>query len=279
MSEVNTLLRTESLAIGYGTAPLIRDVNVRVSVGEIVGLIGTNGCGKSTLLRTIVGLLPPLAGTIELHGKFARRMPVWRRVGECGFSYLPQGKKNFSNLTTRENLHLALWKSNENWAQRERRIAKLLEEKPFDSLSPHLNDFSAVLSGGEDLLLGLAKCLLLKSKLLLLDEPSAGLSESTRLLLVDLLKPLIQNAGILLVEQSLSTVFALATKVYVIRAKPVGPRNQIVSAVEQLDEYQRQTIRDHYANGNFAKGAAEIAAILSERMPQVHQEMLQQSRP
>ena len=278
MSEVGTLLRTESLTVGYGTEPLIRDVNVRVSVGEIVGLIGTNGCGKSTLLRTIVGLLPPLAGTIELHGKFARRMPVWRRVRECDFSYLPQGKKNFSNLTTRENLHLALWKSSEDWAQRERRIAKLLEEKPFDSLSPHLNDFSAVLSGGEDLLLGLAKCLLLKSKLLLLDEPSAGLSESTRLLLVELLKPFIQNAGILLVEQSLSTVFALATKVYVIRAKLVEPRNQIVSAVEQLDEHQRQTICDNYANGNFQKGAAEIAAILSDCTPQIRQETLQENR-
>lgn len=278
MSEVNTLLRTESLAVGYGTAPLIRDVNVRVSVGEIVGLIGTNGCGKSTLLRTIVGLLPPLAGTIELHGKIGRRMPVWRRVRDCGFSYLPQGKKNFSNLTTRENLHLALWKSNEDWEQRERRIAKLLEEKPFDSLSSHLNEFSAVLSGGEDLLLGLAKCLLLESKLLLLDEPSAGLSESTRLLLVELLKPLIQNAGILLVEQSLSTVFALATKVYVTRAKPVGSRNQIVSAVEQLDEHQRQTIRDHYVNGNSEKGAAEIAAILSDCMPQIREQTLQENR-
>lgn len=278
MSEVKTLLRTESLTIGYGTAPLIRDVNVRVSVGEIVGLIGTNGSGKSTLLRTVAGLLPNLAGTIELNGQFARRMPVWRRIRDCAVAYLPQGKKNFSNLTTRENLHLALWKSSDDWAKRERRIAKLLKGKPFDALSPHLNEFSAVLSGGEDLLLGLAKCLLLESKLLLLDEPSAGLSESTRLLLVDLLKPLQQNAGILLVEQSLNTVFALAARVYVIRAKPIGPSNQIVSSVEQLDEHTRRVIRDHYGNGNPEKGAAEVAAILSHRLPQTDQEMFQENR-
>src|ERR1044072_4300718 len=109
MSKHNSVLRTHNLSVGYGSRVLVQEINLSIAKGEIVGIIGTNGCGKSTLLRTLAGLLPPISGSISMDGKDISKLSAWRRARDYRLAYLPQGSKNFANLTVRENLHLALW--------------------------------------------------------------------------------------------------------------------------------------------------------------------------
>lgn len=265
MSKEPDILRTGALAVGYGGVALCRDINLSVRAGEIVGIIGTNGCGKSTLLRTIAGLIPPLSGSIELHGRDIGRLPAWRRAHENHIGYLPQVSKNFPGLSVRENLHLALWHSREGRAGREAQIERLLGQSPFSALRSHLNDSCSYLSGGQDMLLSLAKCLLRRSTLLLLDEPSAGLSEAHRGQIVDLLKPLVKDKGMLLIEQSLNTVFSLADTVYIFRSYS-NARDEVElpgSFLEKIDNQQRMRLRDSYENGELEGGIAEVSALFS----------------
>jgi len=260
-----SILRTHSLAIGYNGISISQDINLSVSDGEIVGLIGVNGCGKSTLLRTIVGLISPLSGFVEIQGKKPDRRTLWRRVQNYQIGYLSQRKKNFPTLSVRENLHLALWHSRDSWAGREKRIAGLLDEPSFFALRDRLSDSCSSLSGGEDMILSLAKCVLLERKLLLLDEPSAGLSEAYRARLVDLLKPLAKDRGILLVEQSLNTLFALADTVYIFRNDLTlnCESDRAVSSVERLDDKRRRRLRRSYLDGDFETGTAQVSALFS----------------
>jgi branched-chain amino acid transport system ATP-binding protein len=265
VSKEPNLLRTDALAVGYGGVALCRDINLSVHVGEIVGIIGTNGCGKSTLLRTIAGMIPPLSGSIELHGRDIHRVPAWRRAHESRIGYLPQTSKNFPGLSVRENLHLALWHSREGRAGREARIEQLLAHSPFSALRDYLDDSCSYLSGGQDMLLSLAKCLLRRSTLLLLDEPSAGLSEAHRSQVIEILRPLVQDKGMLLIEQSLNTVFSLADTVYIFRgySNARGEAGLPGTFLEKVDDRQRVRLRDSYENGELEGGVAEVSALFS----------------
>lgn len=259
------VLQTESLEIGYGGIAIGNDISLSVSSGEIVGIIGINGCGKSTLLRTIVGELKPLSGSIQFHGAAAQPTTTWQRVRNFQIGYVPQARKNFPSLTVRENLHLALWHSRESWSEKESRIECLFSNICFAPLRDHLHELCSSLSGGEDMILALAKSLLRKTKLLILDEPSAGLSEMYREELVTLLRSIGHSTAVLFVEQSLSTVFNLADTVYMFRTLDDGGGNSSasISSVEKLPDERKLRLQESYRRKEIEEGIAEVAALFA----------------
>ena len=170
--DTDGLLRVDTLVAGYGKKRVLNGVSLEVTPGEIVALIGHNGAGKSTLLKTLFGMLPVWAGSIELDGK---RLGVFspRELLRAGVAYVPQGNRVFSDLTVGENLEMGGVTLSDRAGLREGmdRVFGL-----FPALKPHLRQPARTLSGGEKQMLALANVLILSPRLLFLDEPSLGLA-------------------------------------------------------------------------------------------------------
>lgn len=216
MTKSDPFLRIEALAVGYNRIPVLEDVTFSACPGDVIGIIGGNGSGKSTLLKTIAGVVPPISGNIFIQNTSMAGKSTFHRVREFKLSYLLQHNRQISNLTVDENLHLAQWATSSR-IDREKNIQSVLSERPFDQLKSVLREYANVLSGGQSLLLALATVALQDGNLILLDEPSDGLDERNRSLVVELIKGLkSQYRVILVVEQLLRIVFTVANRVYVI---------------------------------------------------------------
>ena len=158
-------------------------------------------------------------------------LPASERAKLCGMGCLLQHNRNIPSLTVRENLHLAQWDIS-SWAERDHNIDNILAQEPFNKLRDHLNDFADFLSGGQDLLLAIAGLLLQKSKIILLDEPSDGLDEENRQMILTLIRDLQQQGKIIImVEQILRVLFLSATRAFAIRN-----RNSATSELQPLRE-------------------------------------------
>ena len=238
------LLETRGLAVGY-TVPLVTDADLRIEPGEIVALIGPNGSGKSTILRTIAGLVPPLTGSIEFKGIPVNGVATWRRVRDYEFGFVAQESRNSASLSVRETLHLAMWSLSLDVGQRRVRLHELLADELFVRLEPLLDLPAASLSGGEDLILALAKCMVRNPVLLLLDEPSAGLAEANAQRLAETLRHISKRSGLLLAEQSLSLVFLTANRIYLLRRSQDGTAMRL----DELAESDRLNIQRSFLTG------------------------------
>jgi branched-chain amino acid transport system ATP-binding protein len=165
-------LAVEGLVVRYGGVAAVRDVSFEVGRGEIVGLVGPNGAGKSSTLMAIMGAVPPSAGDVRMGGRSIRGMNP-EDIARSGISLVPEGRHIFSNLSVRENLRLGLVGRRESNG-----VAKDLEW--IQSLFPVVKDFAdrhaASLSGGQQQQLAIARALLAKPDILILDEPSLGLA-------------------------------------------------------------------------------------------------------
>jgi branched-chain amino acid transport system ATP-binding protein len=206
------LLEVSALRGGHGRVEVLRGVDLAVGVGEIVALLGSNGAGKSTLNNTVCGLVPAWAGEVRLAGRDLTRAH-YREIVRAGLIQVPEGRRVFPDLTVRENLELGAYTR-----ARERRADNL--ERAFDTF-PRLRERVAqragTLSGGEQQMLAIGRALMAEPLLLILDEPSLGLSP----LLVDELFALIArlHAGgmaILLVEQNVAQSLEVADRAYVL---------------------------------------------------------------
>lgn len=208
------LLSTNGLHSGYGRIPVLFGVDLTVAEGEFVGILGHNGMGKSTLLRTLMGHIAATAGTINLAGlDITRSSPALR--ARAGIGYVPQGRQIFPALSVIDNLRVGAAQKNKREAQAI--IDQVIEELP--RLKSILTRAGGVLSGGEQQILALARCLCASPRLILLDEPTEGIQPSIIEEMKDTLKALAVSRGlsILLVEQNLEFISDLATRVLVIK--------------------------------------------------------------
>jgi branched-chain amino acid transport system ATP-binding protein len=207
------LLSVEGLNVYYGEAiHALRDVSFSVDEGEIVSIIGANGAGKSTLMWTLVGLLKPARGSITMRGRPVK--PVPHQAVAAGIALVPERRRLFPNLTVRENLTLG------GYLRHDRAEVAADEEKLFvlfPVLKERFKQFAGTLSGGQQQMLAIARALMSRPKLLLLDEPSLGLAP----VLVDQVFRAVQDIAargttILLVEQNALEALEIARRAYVL---------------------------------------------------------------
>lgn len=220
------MLSVEGLKVSYGRIPVLHGLDFRVSRGETLGVLGHNGMGKTTLLKSLMGIMGVKEGAIIFDGEDVTRAPPYDR-SRLGMGYVPQGRGIFPNLTVRENLRIACLARRVN---DDLVIEEILEE--FPRLKPILHRYGHVLSGGEQQILALARCLCGAPKLMLLDEPTEGIQPSIVSEIADVLKSLSKRRDltIVLVEQKLDFIAALSQRLYVMQrgklVKQVSP-NQL----------------------------------------------------
>jgi branched-chain amino acid transport system ATP-binding protein len=212
---VTPLLQVQAVTAGYGDLIAIRDVDLTVARGTVVGLIGRNGAGKSTTLRAIAGLNKVVRGRVLLDGEDVSRLPAYRRA-QAGIAFVPEGKRIFRERTVRDNLIIGASAAKLHRAQLHSRI-----EEAY-ALFPILGEFrsrsAGLLSGGQQQMLAIAQALMPAPQLLLLDEPSAGLAPSV---VNEVLRSVVRlrderGLGVLLVEQAADLALAYADDVTVL---------------------------------------------------------------
>jgi branched-chain amino acid transport system ATP-binding protein len=200
------LLKVTDLSCGYGPVLAVRDVSFAVADGAIVCVLGANGAGKSTTLKAVSGLVRPAQGTIVLDGRDITRLSASRRVS-LGISHCPEGRRIFASLTVRENLRLGghrLGRAS---------LAAAVDQalSVFPALSRLLDRRGGLLSGGEQQMLAIARAIMTRPRLLLLDEPSLGLAPMAAEQVFDTLVGINrEGTTILLVEQNATMALRLA---------------------------------------------------------------------
>jgi branched-chain amino acid transport system ATP-binding protein len=215
----NPLLAIDDLWVSYGPVAAIKGVQIKVSAGEVVALLGANGAGKSTLLRTVSGLNRPRRGQIRFDGTaIDRLMPA--RIVRLGLAHCPEGRRIFGSLTVLENLRLGGAARRDRGAVAEDR-ERMLDLFPI--LRERMYQQAGTLSGGEQQMLALARALMARPRLLLLDEPSLGLAplivQTIFATLADLKRV---GVTMLLVEQNMAVALDLADRAYVLRTGEVS---------------------------------------------------------
>jgi branched-chain amino acid transport system ATP-binding protein len=205
--------------------PIVRGASLAVQPGEIVAILGPNGAGKSTLVKAVAGLVPITAGRVLLHGQDITRVPAHRLVFE-GLAFVPQTENVFANLTIAENLELAAAILK---VDRRERLAPVYAM--FPDLERQRGLLAGRLSGGQRQMLAVARALIARPRVLMLDEPSAGLSPKLVLQVLDQLR-LVRDSGVtvLLVEQNVKAALAVADRAAVL----VEGRERIVATSAEL---------------------------------------------
>jgi branched-chain amino acid transport system ATP-binding protein len=206
------VLEIASLRAGYGVIEVLRGVDLTVGAGEIVALLGSNGAGKSTLNNNVSGLYRPFGGSIRFEGEEITGASSMRIV-EAGLVQVPEGRRVFPNLSVRDNLELGSYRRGKS--NRAANLERVLDT--FPRLRERLTQSAGTLSGGEQQMLAIGRGLMSEPRLLILDEPSLGLSP----LLVEEMFGLIgqlnrQGLSILLVEQNVVQSLAIAHRAYVL---------------------------------------------------------------
>jgi len=236
-----TLLSVSNVTTGYGPTIVNRDASLTLEKNEIITILGPNGAGKSTLLRTIAGLVKPRAGQITFDGETVTGQPP-DVMAKLGVVLVPEGRRIFADMTVEENLHLGAYT---------RRDASGIDadvktmEAFFPILAAKRNDKGGSLSGGQQQMLAIARGLMARPKVLLLDEPSLGLSP----LLVKEIKAIILNIGerfgasVLLVEQNAGLALSVAARGYLMQ----NGRIAISGPIEELRDMS--LMRELYLGG------------------------------
>jgi branched-chain amino acid transport system ATP-binding protein len=207
------LLDLENVHTYYGHIHALKGISLHVNEGEIVTLIGANGAGKSTTLRTISGLIHAREGSIQLHGKNITRVAAHEIVA-AGVGHVPEGRGIFPRLTVRENLEMGAFTIN-NPAEVRQRMEKVFGL--FPRLKERMQQKGGTLSGGEQQMLATARGLMLKPKILLMDEPSMGLAPVLVDAIFDVIVQLNKDGTtILLVEQNALMALRTASRAYVL---------------------------------------------------------------
>ncbi len=207
------MLTLSAASVSYGPVMAITGVTITVGEGETVGLLGANGAGKSTILRAISGLVPLRSGSITFDGADIASMPAYKIV-EHGIAHVPEGRRVFPEMTVQENLEVGAYIPS---AKAERRRSLELVYEIFPKLAGRRSQAAGTMSGGEQQMVAIGRGLMLKPRLLMLDEPSLGLAP----VVIDSTFQAIQKIhalgmAILLVEQNASRALSLVSRAYVL---------------------------------------------------------------
>ena len=207
------LLQLKNASVHFGGVTALDDVSVQIDEGEIVALMGPNGAGKSTVLKAIFGMVPLSQGEVLWHEQVV--MPVAQRMVARGVAYVPQGRQVFKNLTVRENLELGGY-ALPNRGDIEKNIAEVLAI--FPALKDKLHAKAGTLSGGQQQMLTIARGLVSDPRVLLLDEPSLGLSPKIVKEVFALVREIneARKIAVLVVEHSIKSVLEIADRAYVL---------------------------------------------------------------
>ena len=228
------LLQVEDINVYYGAIHAIKGISFEVYPDEIVTLIGANGAGKSTTLNTIAGLLRPRTGRVMLEGKDLAAIPASRIVSQ-GMALCPEGRRIFLQMTVEENLEMG------GYTRPKSEIPASLEEMftRFPRLKEREKQIAGTLSGGEQQMLAMARALMSKPKLLMLDEPSMGLAPILVEQIFDIIKELhAVGVTILLVEQNAQMALSIADRAYVLETGRIAMTGE-ASALLKNDDVRK----------------------------------------
>jgi branched-chain amino acid transport system ATP-binding protein len=212
------VLSLSGVSASYGSVPAVGDVSIEVGEGEAVGLLGANGAGKSTTLRAISGLVRLTSGSIRFLGTNIASLPPYK-VAALGIAHVPEGRQVFPEMTVQENLEIGAYVPR---AQAERSRTLEIVFSIFPVLAERRKQLAGTMSGGEQQMLAVGRGLMLKPRLLMLDEPSLGLAP----VMTDITFQKIQEihamgTAILLVEQNVSRALTLVQRAYVLESGKV----------------------------------------------------------
>jgi branched-chain amino acid transport system ATP-binding protein len=212
---MSALLNVKDLKVSYGGINAVKGIDLHVNQGELVALIGANGAGKSSSMKAIAGLLTPAAGEIHFANQETRRLPAYELV-HLGLGMVPEGRGVFKRMTILENLQMGAYlKTNP------KDIERKLEEvySYFPRLKERLSQLAGTLSGGEQQMVAMGRAMMAEPKLLLLDEPSMGLSPIMVETIFDVVRSLSSSGmTILLVEQNARLALQMADRAYVMES-------------------------------------------------------------
>ena len=215
-----TLLEARGVRTGYGRLPVVFNVDLEVKEGEIVALLGANGAGKTTTLRALSGMLPLMAGEVCLDGTSLKGSPP-DAIARGGIVHVPQGRGIFPNLKVDETLRLACALAGARRAEADARVADVYAI--FDRLYERRTQLAGTLSGGEQQMLAIARGLIMKPRLLMIDEMSQGLAPTIVQGLFSIVRSLPeQGVSVLIVEQFVTHALAVASRAYVLEKGEVA---------------------------------------------------------
>ncbi|MFC5993630.1 ABC transporter ATP-binding protein [Pseudonocardia hispaniensis] len=242
-----TELIATDIRSGYGGIEAVRGVSLTVQPGEVVTIIGSNGAGKSTLLKTLVGLVPAMEGRISIGGRDLTNLSVEDRV-RAGLVLVPEGRHVFNGLTVKENLLLGAYHRRRAF-DRKGEIAKVYEVFPI--LAERENQPAGTLSGGQQQMLAIGRGLMSDPKIMLLDEPSLGLSPQATEQVAERLATVSRGGTtMIVVEQNAEMAFALADRGYVL------VRGQVVAAASVAELRLDPRVHEAYLGTSTASDAS-----------------------
>src|ERR1700731_4216517 len=254
------LLELKTVAIGYGHHRVLEDINLTLEHGEIVTLLGANGAGKSTLAKAVSGLLRPLSGVILLDGAPIEALPPAERLRR-GIAHVPEGRQIFAGMTVEENLELGAY------AMSQADYATQLEAvwAMFPLLRQRMKDIAGNFSGGQQQMLAIARGLMAKPKILVLDEPSLGVAP---LLVAEIFRLIValrdQGISILLAEQNARQALSIADRGYVFE------NGRITLSGAAMDLLNSREIAERYLGMSGANEALDAAgAVLAAKLREV----------
>lgn len=258
-----SMLELKGLSAGYSTDAVLHDVDVELDKGEIVTLIGANGAGKSTLVSAISGLLRPISGDICFEGQSIRELSTQQRL-RLGICHVPEGRQVFAGMSVAENLRLgAFLNGGTDWLMQARKLFP-----SFPVLEQQLSTIAGNFSGGQQQMLAIARGLMSQPKLLMLDEPSLGLSPLLVREIFRLIRSLRgQGLTVLLVEQNARQALQVADRGYVIENGRVvlsGPASDLIRSPAVSERYLGVGRR----NADSSQATAQLGGRLSRCLAQ-----------